>query len=142
MQGEIVVEQLDLADLANVARCAARLALRLPSGCPDLLVLNAGVMATPPGARTTDGFEMQIGTNFIGHQALLQALLPRMRAVKSELGPAAAAGRVVVLTSMSHKWTTLDLHDLNFERRRYNPWVGYAQSKLACVLMAKELARR
>jgi NAD(P)-dependent dehydrogenase (short-subunit alcohol dehydrogenase family) len=142
LQGEVCVEQLDLANLDSVSRFAARLEARLPGGAPDLLVLNAGVMATGATDTTADGFEMQLGTNHVGHHALVQKMLPAMRAAERRHG-SGAAGRVVVLSSVSHKWGKLDLDDLHFQRgRRYNPWVSYAQSKLACMLLAQELARR
>lgn len=134
----IVVEALDLADLASVRRFVGRLADRLPVG-PDILICNAGVMATPAGSSTADGFELQLGTNHIGHQALVAGLLPGMRAAELLRGP----GRIVVLTSVSHKWVKLELDTLHVSgSAKLNPWVAYAQSKLACLLLAKEVAKR
>jgi NAD(P)-dependent dehydrogenase (short-subunit alcohol dehydrogenase family) len=83
-----------------------------------------------PFARTTDGFEMQIGTNHLGHFALTNLLLPRI------------TDRVVTVSSLNHRWGAIDLDDLNWERRRYRRWAAYAQSKLANLLFTLELERR
>ncbi|MGH3979733.1 MAG: protochlorophyllide oxidoreductase, partial [Pseudonocardiaceae bacterium] len=90
-----------------------------------------GVMATPP-RRTADGFELQIGTNHLGHAALTWLLAPSL----------AAGARVVTLSSLAHRGAGLDVDDLNFERRRYNPVAAYSASKLANLLFALELGRR
>ncbi|KAK9805639.1 hypothetical protein WJX72_009656 [[Myrmecia] bisecta] len=132
VKGDVIVKQLDLADLKSIDAFTkdflaneARL---------DLLVLNAGVMACPK-AYTKDGFEMQIGTNHFGHFALTQRLLPRM---SSQGSPA----RIVSLSSLMHDKGTIALDDLHWKKRKYNQWASYAQSKLANVLFAKELASR
>ena len=126
------VRTLDLADLASVRAFATLLAAeRL-----DLLVNNAGVMAIP--RRTTvDGFEMQFGTNHLGHFALTGLLLPAL--VRGELlgGPA----RVVTVSSTLHRRGRLDRDDLMGERS-YSPWRAYGQSKLANLLFMRELQRR
>jgi NAD(P)-dependent dehydrogenase (short-subunit alcohol dehydrogenase family) len=83
-----------------------------------------------PKARTADGFEMQIGTNFLGHFALTGMLLPKVR------------HRVVTLSSPAHRIGRIDLDDLNWERRRYRRWAAYGQSKLADLMFAYELDRR
>jgi NAD(P)-dependent dehydrogenase (short-subunit alcohol dehydrogenase family) len=95
----------------------------------DVLVNNAGVMAVPE-AKTQDGFEMQLGTNHLGHFALTNLLLPRI------------TDRVVTVSSGLHKRGTIDLSDLNFTSRPYRPWEAYAQSKLANLLFTLELERR
>jgi NAD(P)-dependent dehydrogenase (short-subunit alcohol dehydrogenase family) len=122
---------LDLADLDSVARFAAEQAGHGPL---DLLVNNAGVMALPL-ARTRQGFEMQIGTNHLGHFALTGRLLGRLQA--------APAARVVTVASLAHRWTRgLDFDDLNFERATYRKWDAYGKSKLANLLFTFELERR
>jgi NAD(P)-dependent dehydrogenase (short-subunit alcohol dehydrogenase family) len=123
---------LDLADLASVRAFAESFKTR--QGGLDLLVNNAGVMAVPL-QRTADGFEMQIGTNHLGHFALTGLLLDRLLAKPG--------ARVVNVASLAHRWTRgMDLEDLNFERRHYNKWDAYAKSKLANLLFTFELERR
>jgi len=122
---------LDLADLASV-RAAAR---GVASGVEalDVLVNNAGVMHTPP-RRTVDGFELQIGTNHLGHFALTGLLRPLLRA--------AVRPRVVTVASGAHRAGRIDLDDLTWQQRRYDGWAAYAQSKLANLLFTLELAHR
>lgn len=117
------VRRLDLADLASVREFAAGL------GTVDVLVDNAGVMAVPQ-RRTADGFEMQIGTNHLGHFALTGLLLDRI------------SDRVVTVSSILHRFGAIDLDDLNWEYRRYRRWAAYGQSKLANLLFTYELQRR
>jgi len=124
MTGEVTVRQLDLADLSSIRSFAES-----TDGPVDLLVDNAGIMATPE-QRTADGFELQIGTNHLGHFALTNLLLPQI------------TGRVVVVSSDLHRNGKIDLDDLNWERRSYKPWTAYAQSKLANLLFVLELERR
>jgi NAD(P)-dependent dehydrogenase (short-subunit alcohol dehydrogenase family) len=123
MSGDVSVRRLDLADLASVRSFAA------DTGPFDVLVNNAGVMAVPL-ARTADGFESQIGTNFLGHFALTVQLLPVI------------AERVVTVSSNAHRWGRINLDDLNWQRRRYRRWFAYGQSKLADLMFAYELQRR
>lgn len=121
---------LDLADLSAVAAFAAR---RLEDGRPiDLLINNAGVMAVPRRRTTVDGFEMQLGTNYLSHFALTGRLLPLLTAARA---------RVVQLSSIAHRSGRIRLDDLNAERR-YSPWSAYQQSKLAMLMFALELQRR
>ena len=124
IDGDVDVRELDLADLSSVHRFAAEW-----NGPIDILINNAGVMAIPL-ARTRDGFEMQFGTNHLGHFALTNLLLPRL------------TDRVVTLASNAHKPGTVDLDDLNWETRTYRPWAAYCQSKLANLLFTLELQRR
>lgn len=124
MSGDVSVRELDLADLASVHAFADA-----TPGHVDLLVDNAGVMATPE-RRTADGFELQTGTNHLGHFALTNLLLPRI------------TDRVVVVSSDLHRGGRIDLDDLNWERRTYRPWAAYSQSKLANLLFVLELERR
>jgi len=123
MRGDVIVRPLDLADLASIRAFAEQ----TPE--IDVLVNNAGVMAVPKRT-TADGFEMQIGTNFLGPFALTGLLLPRI------------TDRVVTLSSGAHRIGNLDTDDLNWQRRRYRRWAAYGQSKLSDLMFAFELQRR
>lgn len=127
---------LDLADLASV-RDAATTVRDRTGGRLDVLVNNAGVMATPKGT-TKDGFETQLGTNHLGHAALTWLLMPALRGA-SHSGTQA---RVVTVSSLAATQGAIDLEDPNFERRRYNPAAAYGQAKLANQVFALELDRR
>jgi NAD(P)-dependent dehydrogenase (short-subunit alcohol dehydrogenase family) len=122
------VAELDLADLSSVRAFAESFA---PAGL-DLLINNAGVMATPR-RETADGFELQIGTNHLGHFALTGLLLGRLRA--------GSEARVVTVSSPAHRTGRINFDDLQGERR-YMRWAAYGQSKLANLLFAFELDRR
>ena len=124
IDGDTEVRELDLADLASVHAFADAW-----EGDLDVLVNNAGVMAVPEG-RTKDGFEMQFGTNHLGHFALTNLLLPHVR------------DRVVVVASGAHRIGSIHLDDLNWERHGYSRWRAYGQSKLANLLFMSELQRR
>ncbi|ABG96678.1 MULTISPECIES: oxidoreductase [Rhodococcus] len=117
------VRRLDLSDLASVREFAAGVE------SVDVLVNNAGVMAVPQRT-TADGFEMQIGTNHLGHFALTGLLLDKI------------TDRVATMSSAAHQAGTIHLDDLNWERRKYNRWSAYGQSKLANLLFTYELQRR
>ena len=135
-EARVRVAQLDLASLASVRAFADHeLALRQPL---DLLINNAGVMAPPRRIETVDGFELQFGTNVLGHFALTGLLLPalEMAADSSPDRP-----RVVSLASIAHKQGRLDFDDLQ-ATRRYGPMSAYRQSKLANLIFAFELDRR
>jgi NAD(P)-dependent dehydrogenase (short-subunit alcohol dehydrogenase family) len=99
----------------------------------DLLINNAGVMALPRRQTTADGFEMQFGTNYLGHFALTARLLTLLRG--------AAAPRVVSVSSLAHRTAFIDFNDLQGQRI-YSPWKAYGQSKLAMLMFAIELQRR
>jgi NAD(P)-dependent dehydrogenase (short-subunit alcohol dehydrogenase family) len=124
IRGKTEVRPLDLASLDSVRAFAAAW-----QGDIDLLINNAGVMI-PPLSRTADGFELQFGTNHLGHFALTNLLLPHV------------AGRVVTVSSDAHRGGAIDFDDLNWERKRYRPWRAYGQSKLANLLFTSELQRR
>jgi NAD(P)-dependent dehydrogenase (short-subunit alcohol dehydrogenase family) len=124
MTGDVTVRHLDLADLGSVRSFA-----EATTGAVDLLVNNAGIMATPE-TRTVDGFELQIGTNHLGHFALTNLLLPKI------------TDRVVVVSSDLHRNGKIDLDDLNWDHRPYRRWAAYSQSKLANLLFVLELERR
>ena len=125
------VLELDLASLASV-RAAAKRFLGSHERL-DLLVNNAGVMATPFG-RTADGFELQLGTNHLGHFLLTSLLAPALLA--------ATPARIVNLTSGGHMISDVHWDDPNFERHDYDKWAAYGQSKTANVLFTIELERR
>jgi NAD(P)-dependent dehydrogenase (short-subunit alcohol dehydrogenase family) len=124
MPGETEVRRLDLASLDSIRAFAADW-----DGDVSLLVNNAGVMA-PPLSRTADGFELQIGTNHLGHFALTNLLLGHV------------TGRVVTVSSTAHRMGAIDFDDLNWERKPYRRWRAYGQSKLANLLFTAELQRR
>ena len=124
MPGSTEVRELDLADLASITRFASAW-----DGEIDLLINNAGIMV-PPLSRTADGFELQFGTNHLGHFALTNLLLGDV------------TGRVVTVSSVAHRHGAIDFDDLNWERRRYRAWSAYGQSKLANLLFTAELQRR
>jgi NAD(P)-dependent dehydrogenase (short-subunit alcohol dehydrogenase family) len=129
-QTRVELASLDLADLSSVRRFAEEVVSRHQS--LDALVNNAGVMAIPH-RRTADGFEMQLGTNHLGHFALTGLLLPALLARPD--------ARVVTVSSAAHRVGRIDFEDLQGERR-YSRWGAYAQSKLANLLFAFELHRR
>jgi NAD(P)-dependent dehydrogenase (short-subunit alcohol dehydrogenase family) len=127
----IAYETLDLASLASVADFARRFAATHRS--LDLLINNAGVMALPQRQTTEDGFEMQFGTNYLGHYALTAHLLPWLRRGNQP--------RVVNLSSLTHRRGVINFDDLQ-GTRSYSPSRAYSQSKLAMLMFALELQRR
>ncbi len=129
-QADLTVMELDLADLRSVCQFADQFRLRYPR--LDILVNNAGVMATPL-SRTADGFEMQIGTNHLGHFALTGFLI--------DVIARTPGARVVTVSSFAHLIGRINFDDLNSEKR-YSRWMAYGQSKLANLLFAYELQRR
>jgi NAD(P)-dependent dehydrogenase (short-subunit alcohol dehydrogenase family) len=124
------VVPLDLADLDSVRAAATDVASRVDR--LDVLMNNAGVMAVPH-QKTPQGFELQLGTNHLGHFALTGLLLPQLRA--------AAAPRVITTSSQAHRTGRMRWDDLQWERR-YERWQAYGQSKLANLLFMRELATR
>jgi NAD(P)-dependent dehydrogenase (short-subunit alcohol dehydrogenase family) len=121
--GSIELIELDLASLKSVRACADELQAQ---GKPlDIIIANAGVMATPFG-KTADGFETQFGTNHLGHFVLVNRL--------ASLIP--SGGRVVVLASSGHRFANVDLEDPGFERTPYEPFLGYGRAKTANILFA------
>jgi len=121
--------ELDLASLASVRACADRL---LADGRPfDLVIANAGVMATPFG-RTADGFETQFGTNHLGHFVFVNRIARLLR----------PGARLVNLSSSGHRFSDVDLDAPNFERTPYDPFVAYGRSKTANILFAVAFDRR
>jgi NAD(P)-dependent dehydrogenase (short-subunit alcohol dehydrogenase family) len=127
------VARLDLSDQASVAAFVLGW-----QGPLHILVNNAGVMATPE-LRTPEGWELQFATNHLGHFALATGLRASLAAGAD--GQSRTA-RVVSVSSLAHVMGGVELDDVNFERRPYSPFAGYAQSKTANVLFAVEAARR
>jgi NAD(P)-dependent dehydrogenase (short-subunit alcohol dehydrogenase family) len=121
--GSLELVELDLANLKSVRSCADGL---LAKGDPfDVIIANAGVMATPFG-HTADGFETQFGTNHLGHFVFVNRIAPLIR----------AGGRLINLSSAGHRFSNVDLQDPNFERTPYEPLVAYGRSKTANILFA------
>ncbi|MCD9624018.1 oxidoreductase [Rhabdothermincola salaria] len=129
--GSASVMSLDLADLASVRALGTRVRDELPR--LDLLANNAGLMAVDE-SRTADGFEMQFGVNHLGHFVLTAELAPLL--------VSAPGGRVVTMASMGHRAGRMDFDDVMFDRRRYQRWPAYFQSKLANLLFTLELHHR
>jgi NAD(P)-dependent dehydrogenase (short-subunit alcohol dehydrogenase family) len=122
---------VDLASFASIRRAAAELFETRDR--IDLLINNAGVMACPP-MRTADGFELQFGTNHLGHFLWTVLLWPAVLAAPSP--------RIVALSSAGHRFGDVDLDDVNFDHTPYDPWVAYGRSKTANALFAVEAQRR
>jgi len=127
----IAAVQLDLTSLSSIRAAAAAIQDLAPS--IHVLMNNAGVMFTPFD-RTVDGFEMQFGTNHLGHFELTRLLIPQL--------VAASGARVVILSSDGHRMSDLDFDDPNWERRNYDKFLAYGASKTANILHMVELDRR
>ena len=121
--------ELDLASLRSARAAADKL---LAKGEPfDVVIANAGVMATPFG-HTTDGFETQFGTNHLGHFVFVNRIAPLLR----------AGGRLINLASSGHRFSNVDLNDPNFKTTPYEPFVAYGRSKTANILFAVAFDQR
>jgi NAD(P)-dependent dehydrogenase (short-subunit alcohol dehydrogenase family) len=129
--GNIRFEKLDLADLASIEAFGDR--MRSQRKSLDILINNAAVMAPPKRLATKDGFELQMGTNYLGHFALTAHMLPLLQRGNKP--------RVVTLSSIAHLSGIINLDDFQSELK-YKPTDTYAQSKLACLMFAFELQRR
>jgi len=127
--GSFELVELDLASLKSVRACADALLAKGDSF--DVVIANAGVMATPFG-HTADGFETQFGTNHLGHFVLVNRIARLLR----------AGGRLINLTSSGHRYSNVDLQDPNFERTPYEPFVAYGRSKTANILFAVAFDQR
>jgi NAD(P)-dependent dehydrogenase (short-subunit alcohol dehydrogenase family) len=125
---QVLVARLDLADQASIKAFVDRW-----TGPLHILVDNAGIMA-PPETRTPQGWELQFATNHLGHFALTTGLHDALAA--------AGNARVVVVSSVGHVNGSVDFDDVNFERRPYDAWLAYGQSKTANILFAVEAAKR
>jgi NAD(P)-dependent dehydrogenase (short-subunit alcohol dehydrogenase family) len=127
--GNFELIELDLANLKSVRPCADGLLAR---GEPfDVIIANAGVMATPFG-HTADGFETQFGTNHLGHFVLVNRIASLIR----------TGGRLINVSSAGHRYANVDLVDPNFERTPYDPMVAYGRSKTANILFAVAFDQR
>jgi NAD(P)-dependent dehydrogenase (short-subunit alcohol dehydrogenase family) len=126
--GSLELVALDLASLKSVRECADELLAKAQFF--DVVIANAGVMATPFG-HTADGFETQFGTNHLGHFVLVNRIAPLLR-----------KGRLINLSSAGHRFSNVDLDDPNFERTPYEPFVAYGRSKTANILFAVAFDRR
>ncbi|MDF2942807.1 MAG: short-chain dehydrogenase [Herbinix sp.] len=129
--GSICFEELDLADLASIKAFGER--IRTQRKSMDILVNNAAVMNPPQRKVTKDGFELQMGTNYLGHFALTAQLFPLLLKGNKP--------RVVTLSSVANRSGVINFDDLQSEIN-YKPMVTYSQSKLACLMFALELQRR
>jgi NAD(P)-dependent dehydrogenase (short-subunit alcohol dehydrogenase family) len=127
--GGLELVELDLASLASVRSCAD--ALVADGERFDLVIANAGVMACPFG-KTEDGFEIQFGTNHLGHFVLVNRIAPLMK----------PGSRLVTLSSAGHRFSDVDLEDPNFEHSPYDEFVAYGRSKTANILFAVAFDRR
>jgi NAD(P)-dependent dehydrogenase (short-subunit alcohol dehydrogenase family) len=131
-KADVAVMELDLANLASVKQFAD--SFKESYTRLDLLINNAGVMV-PPYSKTADGFELQFGTNHLGHFALTGRLLDLV--MKNTEG-----SRIVNVSSNAHKMGRIDFDDLNWEKRKYSPWKAYGASKIANLYFTYELQRR
>jgi NAD(P)-dependent dehydrogenase (short-subunit alcohol dehydrogenase family) len=128
---QVHVLSLDLGSLASIRLAAEQFRARWSK--LGLLINNAGIMATPQGY-TPDGFELQFGTNHLGHYLLTALLLPALQA--------AAPARVIVLSSSGHQRSDIDFDDIDYRHRPYDKWGAYGQSKTANVLFAVGLTQQ
>lgn len=126
---KVELREVDLTSFASIRKCTD--AIVAEHDRLDVIIANAGVMATPEG-KTADGFELQFGTNHLGHFLLVNRLRPLLT----------APGRIVNLSSGGHRLSDVVLDDVNFERTPYDAWAAYGRSKTANVLFAVELDRR
>jgi NAD(P)-dependent dehydrogenase (short-subunit alcohol dehydrogenase family) len=127
--GGFELVELDLANLESVRACAQGLLAK--GELFDVIIANAGVMATPFG-HTADGFETQFGTNHLGHFVLINRIAPLIR----------ADGRLINLSSAGHRFSNVNLEDPNFEHTPYEPFVAYGRSKTANILFAVAFDKR
>jgi NAD(P)-dependent dehydrogenase (short-subunit alcohol dehydrogenase family) len=127
--GSFELVELDLASLKSVRACTDKLLARVEPF--DVVIANAGVMATP-FSHTADGFETQFGTNHLGHFVFVNRIAPLIR----------AGGRLINLSSSGHRFSNVDLQDPNFERTPYDPFVAYGRSKTANILFAVAFDQR
>jgi NAD(P)-dependent dehydrogenase (short-subunit alcohol dehydrogenase family) len=127
--GSFELIELDLANLKSVRACADRL---LAKGEPfDVVIANAGIMATPFG-HTADGFETQFGTNHLGHFVLVNRMATLLR----------TGGRLINVSSAGHRYSNVNFEDPNFERSSYDPFIAYGRSKTANILFAVAFDKR
>lgn len=128
---DIRIMELDLASLSSVIAFTEK--FKLAFSRLDLLINNAGVMI-PPYQKTTDGFELQMGTNHLGHFALTGILIDLIKSTKES--------RIVNVSSMAHKAGNINFNDLNWEKRKYKKWGAYGDSKIANLYFTFSLQKR
>ncbi|MBX7220025.1 MAG: SDR family NAD(P)-dependent oxidoreductase [Blastocatellia bacterium] len=128
---DVKVMELDLANLASVEQFAVT--FRKTFTRLDILINNAGVMI-PPYEKTLNGFELQFGTNHLGHFALTGHLLEVLTSTKG--------ARIVNVSSSAHRWGKINFGDLTWEKRKYSPWKAYSDSKIANLYFTSELTRK
>ena len=128
---DVTVLELDLADLKSVLNFVDNFKKQYRR--LDLLINNAGVMM-PPYSKTADGFELQFGTNHLGHFALTGLLIDLIKSTPNS--------RIVNVSSMGHKYGNLNFMDLKWEKRKYNAMKSYADSKIANIYFTYELSRK
>ena len=128
---DVKVMELDLADLSSIRKFAGK--FKKDYSRLDLLINNAGVMV-PPHTLTRDGFELQLGTNHLGHFALTGLLIDLIKKTHTS--------RVVNLSSAAHTWGKLDFDDLHWEKRKYKKWQAYGDSKIANLYFTYVLQKR
>ncbi|GJQ70389.1 hypothetical protein Trydic_g22819 [Trypoxylus dichotomus] len=129
--GRLEVIDLNLCSFKSIRKCSSQLLQNNKN--IDILINNAGVMCCPYG-KTEDGFEIQFGSNYLGHFLLTMLLLPRLIENKS--------ARIINVSSVAHKMGTIDFNDINWENKAYKPLEAYQQSKLCNILFTKELNKR
>ncbi|KAK7408029.1 hypothetical protein QQX98_009802 [Neonectria punicea] len=132
--GKLEVIEMDMNSLDSVKKAAE--AFLAKSSKLNVLVNNAGVMATPEGTKTNDGFEAQFGVNHLAHFALTALLLPTLLSSSTP----AFNSRVIALTSAAHRYSAINWEDVNMTQK-YDPWVSYGQSKTANIWMANYIDR-
>lgn len=130
-KARLTTVKLELADLHSVEECAKE--IKSKYNHLDLLINNAGVMV-PPFTKTQQDFELQMGTNHLGHFALTGHLLPLLIHTP--------ASRIVSVSSLAAFFGIIDLNDLNYKHRPYKKWEAYEQSKLAILLFIRSLAEK
>ena len=129
--GDISIINLDLASLNSVKNCSQEILSRFSR--VDILINNAGIMACP-FSNTSDGFEIQMGINHLGHFALTAYLFPLLSKTKDS--------RIVNVSSIAHNSGNINFEDINWSKRKYKTWSAYSDSKLANLLFTYEFARR
>ncbi|KAL9059232.1 MAG: hypothetical protein Q9162_001269 [Coniocarpon cinnabarinum] len=132
-KGKVVIVEMENGSLTSVRKAAQHI-LQQSGGKVNTLIGNAGIMECPEG-KTEDGFELQFGTNHLGHFLLFQLLKDAMLKAAKEDGDA----RVVLVSSMGHKYGNVRFDDYGFEKDTYTPGAAYGQSKLANVYMANQI---
>ena len=130
-KSKVIIEHLDLTSLNSVEKFSDKILSNYVF--LDVLINNAGIMACPY-SKTQDGFEIQMGTNHIGHFVLTAKLFPLLRKTKNS--------RIVNVSSISHSSGNIDFDDINWEKRKYRTWNAYGDSKLANLLFTYALSRK